>query len=84
MAEILCNKNLPFLLTFMFNIFKINELYIYICCQSNLYYIIYLFILKYVNMLLLYKIIGPKEDYFNIITNKYKYVTYKVYPACCM
>ena len=41
----------------------------YICCQSNFYYII-LFILKYVNMLLLYKIIGPKEDYSNIIINK--------------
>ena len=41
----------------------------YICCQSDLYYMI-LFILKYVNMLLLYKIIGPKEDYFNIIINK--------------
>ena len=41
----------------------------YICCQSNLYYVI-LFILKYVNMLLFCKIIGPKEDYFNIIINK--------------
>ena len=40
----------------------------YICCQSILYNII-LFILKYVNILL-YKIINPKEDYFNIIINK--------------
>ena len=35
----------------------------YICCQSNLYYVI-LFILKCVSMLLLYKIINPDEDYF--------------------
>ena len=39
-----------------------------ICCQSNLYYVI-LFILKYVNMLLLCKIIGSNE-YINIIINK--------------
>ena len=41
----------------------------YICCQINMCYVI-LFVLKYVSMLLLYKIINPKKDYFNIIINK--------------